>query len=129
MEARDAVLSLCDNPNNPIGFVSRSLPEPVLNEYGDVIRRAPHDSQAQPVKNSLGERLRQAGKLLVLLGSNTHSREWVKWEIDTFRSLHGDNADIFLMRIKGNVHAGKPNNIDDEIYDWDTKLLKEWLES
>ena len=129
MSARDAVLSLCDNPNNPIEFVSRSLPEPIINEYGDVIRRPPHDSQAQPVKNVLKERLRQAGKLLVLLGSNTHSREWVKWEVDTFRSIHSCRADIFLMRIKGNPYAGKPNNIDGEVHNWDTKLLRGWLES
>ena len=121
------VKSIVSNPNNTIKFVDRSLPGPILNAQGDVNRRPPDDPVSQPVKDAICSRMKDAGKLLVLIGPNTHSRTWVKWEIDTFRKYHRSNPAILLMRIPKDKYSGKPNNIDDPVQDWDSKLLEEWL--
>ncbi len=122
------VTSMSLNPNNKIEFTDSSLPEPVTNDYGDVIRRHPDDEGAQPVKDEIYPLLQDSPKLLVIIGKDTHSSGWVGWEIETFKKIHGRKASILLMRHKDNKSAGLPNYIDgEEIHDWDIDLLLEWL--
>ncbi|PVZ72012.1 TIR domain-containing protein [Pelagibaculum spongiae] len=125
--AVETVKSIDSNPNNSIKFVDRSLAEPVRNANDDVIRRPPSDPASRAVKDAISPLLKNAGKLLVLIGSNTHSHEWVKWEIDTYRSLHPGNRSILLMRVPGEYNAGAPSNINIKPIDWNINDLKNWI--
>ncbi len=115
------------NPSNPIEFIDRSLKEPILNDYGHINRRQPGDSASLPVRSEIEKLLTQSSKLLVLVGRDTHSSEWVKWEIECFTRLKR-NGSILLMRVPSNSSAGAPlgsRHLD--IQDWSSIKLTEWL--
>lgn len=120
--------SVSKNPNNNVEFLDRSLAEPVTNQYGHIIRRPPSDIQAYPVKKRIKRLLEQSSKLIVLIGRDTHSSEWVKWEIDTFRAIKGSDKNILLMRVLGDTPSGVPSNAKKvQLINWDLDLLSEWL--
>lgn len=124
------VNSMSLNPNNKIEFIDCSLPEPITNHYGHIIRRHPDDEGSQPVKDEIFPLLRNSDKLLVIIGKDTHSSGWVKWEVRTFIQIHGAGAKILLMRHKDNLSAGMPKDIGDiGIHNWDQAYLREFLES
>lgn len=123
----NAIKSLRLNPNNPIDFVDRSLTSPVLNSYGDVNRRLPSDSASLPVRQEIEKLLNQSSKLLVLVGRDTHSSEWVKWEVEYFgRNKSAEN--ILFMRVPNNLSSGfSSNSSRPNIVNWDSKNLENWL--
>ena len=122
------IQAIAKNPNNRIEFIDQSLPEAIKNEYGHNITRSPYDPDAAPVRNQIHPLLKKSNKLLVIIGTNTHSSMWVEWEITQFKNIHGSRAEILLMRHKNNRLAGMPNNIGDEIiYDWSDNDLYRWL--
>ncbi|UYM15466.1 TIR domain-containing protein [Endozoicomonas euniceicola] len=102
------VRAAASNPNNLITFVDRSLADPVRNSYGHINRRPPSDPASEQVKQEIQELLQQAGKLLVLVGPNTHSHEWVLWEVDTFLQMHSGRSRVMFMRIPGDYDSGMP---------------------
>lgn len=122
----DQVISVSRNPNSPLEFDDHSLAEAVLNEHGHVNRRPPSDFASTPVKQEIQKRLKQADKLVVIIGENTHSSEWVKWEMDTFSNFRGAR-NILMMRHQystGGAPAGYSNY---EIQDWNTRYLNQWV--
>lgn len=123
------VRSVASNPNHLITFVDRSLADPVLNDYGHINRRPPSDPASEPVKKKIRELLQQSGKLLVLVGPNTHSHEWVLWEIKTFLQIHNDKERVLFMRIPGDHYSGMPQEYRDfELHNWNTSILARWLQ-
>lgn len=115
------------NYNNQVDFIDGSLQNPIYNTHGDINRRLPCDPAAQDVVFEIKSLLTQSSKLLVLIGQNTHSSEWVKWEIETFINLK-NNPDILFMRVAGDNWAGLPSGLQHrEIYNWDMYLLTQWV--
>ncbi len=122
----DQVKSVADNPNNSLEFYDHSLPEPVLNEYGHVNRRTPSDPGSEPVKKKIEELLKQADKLLVIIGTDTHSSEWVKWEMDTFARFKGEK-NILMIRHQ-NSTGGTPSGCSSyRFINWNTNELNRWI--
>lgn len=117
------------NYNNQVDFIDGSLQNPIYNTHGDINRRLPSDPAARNVVNEIKSLLAKSSKLLVLIGQNTHSSEWVKWEIETFINLK-NNPDILFMRVAGDLWAGLPSGTRrHEIYDWDINRLTQWVNS
>jgi hypothetical protein len=117
------------NMNNSIDFLDRSLREPVKDVNGRPIMVKPSDSRAKKVKSEIIDLMNASSKMVVLIGRNTHSSEWVKWEIDKFREIkHNDDRRIICMRLKGNTSFGKPANATGiSIIDWDLDFLNRWI--
>lgn len=86
-EDLNIIRAVNQNPNNPLNFIDRSLKRPVLNEHGHINKKLPNDPKSKDVRDEIEKLLHGSSKLLVLMGQNTHSCEWVKWEIDTFRNM------------------------------------------
>ncbi len=115
------------NGNNLVEFHDNSLLEPVYNSYGHVNRRMPNDPASENVRSKIVELLNRSSKLLVLIGRDTHSSEWVKWEIEKFKALKR-NPDILFMRVKNDLNSGLPSNArSHEIINWDSTGLRSWL--
>lgn len=115
------------NNNNSVSFHDNSLIEPIYNSYGDVNRRMPSDSASKDVRITIKSKLEESSKLLVLIGRDTHSSEWVKWEIETFKSIK-NHPDVLFMRVKGNYNSGLPKSVNnDSIKDWNMSELNDWL--
>ncbi len=126
-EYLQSLRSVNSNPNNSLQFIDRSLEAPIFNEHGHVNRRQPVDPQSQLVKRKISEKIEQSSKMLVLLGIDTHSSEWVMWEIELFVQFKG-SQNILMMRVPNNRSAGKPSNATQySVHDWDVDLLNRWL--
>lgn len=123
----DLIRSISNNPNHKLIFMDKSLKYPVYNEHGHVIRCPPSDERSKPVKKEIICLLKTTNKLLVLIGNDTHSKEWVSWEIKVFVSMHGwDN--VLLMKTPDNIRGGKPQIAKYlELHDWNIKLLTDWI--
>lgn len=120
------VTSAVKNPNHPLEFDDHSLAEAVLNMHGHINRRPPSDLASQPVKDEIEKRLKQSDKLVVIIGNDTHSSEWVKWEIDTFEKYSGPR-NILAMR-----HQHSTGRLPSEfsrygIEGWNPQYLNDWL--
>ena len=121
------IKSINKNPNNTLIFTDTSLLYPVYNDNGHIIRRPPSDPKAKPVKKEIKCLLKNTNKLLALIGNDTHSKEWVSWEIEAFVSMHAwDN--VLLMKTPDNDRGGKPQIAKNlELHDWNIKLLTDWI--
>ncbi len=125
--AKRDVDSIRLNNNNLITFDDNSLKAPIHNDFGHVNRRMPSDHASKDVRTAIEKLLSESSKLLVLIGRDTHSSEWVKWEIDSFKSLKR-NPDILFMRVKSDFNSGLPSNArNHEIINWDSAKLRNWL--
>lgn len=114
------------NDNHSLSFRDRSLPEPIYNGEGHVNRRPPHDYASWPVRDRITELLRDSDKLLVLLGDDTHSKLWVEWEMEQFKSLKW-NADILIMKIPG-AYGGLPRvGQGYQVEPWDLDVVSNWV--
>ncbi|WOG28756.1 TIR domain-containing protein [Endozoicomonas sp. 8E] len=124
------IQSIAKNSNNKIKFIDESLPGPIKNEYGHIITKSPHHEAASEVRNKIHQLLERSNRLLVIIGENTHSSEWVEWEIETFLNIHGNNKYLLLLRHRNCCTAGMPKYImEEKIYDWDQSTLSQWLSS
>lgn len=125
--AKKDIDSIRLNNNNLIKFNDNSLSSPVYNDYGHVNRRMPSDYASEKVCSKINDLLFDSSKLLVLIGKDTHSSEWVKWEIDRFKLIK-TKPDILFMRIKNDLYSGLPNNVHDyDIRNWNILELISWL--
>ena len=121
------VTSAVKNPNHPLEFDDHSLVKGVMNAHGDINRRPPSDHASQPVKDEIEKRLKQSTKLLVLIGNDTHSSEWVKWEIDTFKKHRGER-NILIMRHQHSTGSLPYEYSRYDIQEWNTQYLSTWLQ-
>lgn len=122
------IRSIKFNPNNQINFIDCSLKYPVVNINGHINRRPPHDPLSEEVKKLIETMLKKSDKLLVLVGEDTHSSLWVKYEIQTFMKLVKDRSKILLMRVKGNYSSCLPDYANQfQIINYDLVILKQWI--
>jgi len=82
----------------------------------------------QTLKRLLRMKMRWAGTVVVLIGSQTHSREWVNWEIEQAAKLGKRIVGVFM-------HGGKdsdiPENMEkygDGLVGWNSEKIIDALE-
>lgn len=123
----EAIKATVKNPNHSLYFNNTSLAKPVYNSYGNINRRPPSDPVSKPVKEEINTLLSKTDKLLVILGNDTHSKEWVTWEIESFVSRNGWER-ILLMRTPDNHRGGAPEIANHlEVHDWNMNFLSKWI--
>lgn len=119
--------SIKNNNNNSINFSDSSLVKPILNEHGHINKKPPSNPKSEDVRECIKHLLRNSNKLLVLIGKDTHSSEWVKWEIETYFLLK-NQPDILLMRVPYEYQAGSPSCVKHlPVIDWNVDYLDEWI--
>src|SRR5580700_6955684 len=129
---------LKNNPNHPLDFQDHSLKDAVRDRSGKPIKYPPSDARSKPVRDEIKRKFDRASKLVVLIGDNTHSSEWVEWEINTFyemkEELSGENTwkRIRGMTLKGSDQATIPNALfngrSTQWLTWDPEALDKWLD-
>lgn len=121
------VKSIIENPNNNLFFCNVSLSTPIFNIHGDISSKPPSDPLSKPVKVGINKLLDEADKLLVLVGNETHSKEWVSWEIESFVSKNGW-GEIMLMCTSDNDRGGPPKIAKHlKLNEWDIDELTDWI--
>ena len=125
------------NPNHPLEFQDHSLRTAVTDRSGKPIKYPPSDPRSKPVRDAIIAKFDRASKLVVLIGDQTRTSEWVDWEAKTFfemkRPLSGENTwkRIRGMRLKGSSLALVPeclNGRSTRVMDWDPEGLDAWIE-
>ena len=61
------------------------------------------------IKRLLRMKMRWAGKVIVVIGEKTHTRDWVNWEIDAAKSLGKPIIGVFENGLKDKVEI--PENL------------------
>lgn len=126
------------NPNHPLEFQDHSLKEPVLGPSGKPLRYPPSDARSKPVREAITKKFERVSKLVVLIGDDTHTSEWVTWEINTFysmkESVSGDKTwkRIRGMTLKGSSGATIPaalGNHSTKVLAWAPETLDKWLDT
>ncbi len=75
------------------------------------------------IKSILRSRIDWAGAILVLVGSETHTRPWVNWEIEY---AHSQGKRIVGIYAQGGKESDVPENLDrygDALVGWDSENL------
>lgn len=125
------------NPNHPLEFQDHSLKDPVLGPTGKPLKYPPSDSRSKPVRDAITKKFDRASKLVVLIGDDTHTSDWVEWEIRTFhamkKELSGENTwkRIRGMKLKGSDAATVPDALggySTKVLTWDPEALDQWLD-
>lgn len=107
----NGIRGMLANDNIDVDFYDESVKQPI-------------DSvNANYIKSKLRDMINRASTLLVIVGKDTHSSEWVKWEIRTADNL---NKDIIFMRRKGDYNSSMSSSVlgNKPIYNWDLEKLK-----
>lgn len=130
---------LKNNPKHPLDFHDHSLKDVVCDRSGKPIKYPPSDPRSKPVREEIISRFDRASKLVVLIGGNTHSSEWVDWEINTFyemkKKVSGESTwkCIRGMTLKGSDQATIPsalyNGRSTQWLAWDPDALDRWLDT
>jgi len=135
--AVDGFRSISSNPNHKLHFNDNSLKEPVTDAAGRPIRALPDDPKSEPVKQEIEKMMQDSTRLIVLVGKDTHSSEWVKWEIEKFHGMKAAEGEqngarrILVMRLKGEESASLPPELETKAcktIGWDPDEVHRWLE-
>jgi hypothetical protein len=125
------------NPNHLLDFQDHSLKDPILGAGGKPLKYPPSDARSKPVRDAIRKKFDRASKLVVLIGDDTHTSEWVDWEIETFyamkEEISGDETwkRIRGMKLKGADGAKIPAALggkSTEVLSWDPEKLDKWLD-
>ena len=129
---------LKNNPDHPLDFQDHSLKDAVRDVSGRPIKYQPSDSRSKPVRDAIIAKFDRASKLVVLIGDDTHSSEWVDWEINTFYQMKEKVSKentwkrIRGMTLKGSEQAVIPsallNGRSTQWLAWDPEALDKWLD-
>ncbi len=129
---------LKDNPKHPLDFHDHSLKEPVTDRSGRPIKYPPSDPRSEPVRDEIKRKFENASKLVVLIGQDAYSSDWVEWEINTFiqmkKPLSGGKTwkRIRGMKLKGCDDAMMPDALmsgrSTKELIWNPEVLDKWLD-
>lgn len=107
----------------------------LLNKKGFQIKNSSIDStkpnQASNedyIRQLLRDRIKWAGTTIVLIGPDTHKREWVNWEIEQSNKMGNNIVGVFLQGEKG---SETPNNFEkygDDLVGWDSDNIIKAIE-
>ncbi len=129
---------LKNNPNHPLDFQDHSLKDAVRDRSGRPIKYPPSDARSKPVRDAILAKFDRASKLVVLIGDDTHTSDWVDWAINTFHALKQPLSKentwkrIRGMTLKGSEQATIPNALyygrSTQWLAWDPEALDKWLD-
>jgi len=104
-------LGMIGNPNNPISGI------PLVE------RENLENASENEIKQHLRPLIQQADIIVLLIGKNTHSRKWVKYEIDVALS---EKIPIFAVKLPVPSRGGLPPLVKGkiELIDWDSRLIQ-----
>jgi hypothetical protein len=126
------------NPNHLLDFQDHSLKDPILGASGKPLQYPPSDARSKPVRDAIRKKFDRASKLVVLIGDDTHTSEWVDWEIETFytmkEEISGDKTwkRIRGMTLKGSANAIVPSGLggrSTKVLPWNPEELDKWLDN
>jgi len=129
--------ALNNNPEHPLDFHDHSLKEPVVDRSGKPIKYLPSDTRSKPVRDEILKKFNNCSKLVVLIGDDTYTSEWVKWEINSFFNLKQKNLGentwkrIRGMTLKGSDNAKIPIALrgrSTKALDWDPEEMNNWID-
>ena len=110
----DGLRLLAKNPNYELEF------------YDESVRVAIDSVNAAYIKSRIREKIERSGIVLCLVSLNTHTSNWVSWELETAIAL---GKPIVAMAIKGLQQATLPASIRNRVpfYSWDPGSLNTCL--
>jgi len=76
------------------------------------------------IKRLLSMKMRWAGKIIVIIGKETHQRKWVNWEIETAIKQGKEIIGVYQDKLEGDIHI--PTQLEDyanSIVSWDTESI------
>jgi hypothetical protein len=126
---------LKNNPKHPLSFRDHSLKEPVTDRDGRPIKYPPSDPRSKSVRDEIPKKFENCSKLVVLIGDNTHTSEWVDWEVNSFfkmkKQLSGEKTwkRIRGMTLKGSDNATMPSALGGQstkVTAWEPEALDKW---
>lgn len=102
---------LIENPNIDISFCDESTTKEI------------NSTNETYIKNFILEKIKSTSMLLCIVGEDTHSSRWVKWEIEKARENH---KEVVFMRRKDDFNSSMPQDVlkNQTIKNWDIDLLK-----
>lgn len=94
-----------------------------IDFYDESVKNAIDSDKADYVKRKLKDKIKRASTTLVIVGKDTHSSKWVKWEVNKSREL---SKHIIFMRRKDDTSSSMPKEVleNDYIDDWNIEKLK-----
>lgn len=87
-------------------------------------------SNPEYIKSLIRPKIDWAGKIIVLIGKDTYTREWVNWEID-YAHKTGDKR-IIGIYVPGGTNSDLPENFKlfgDTLIPWNSAKLRNAIES
>jgi hypothetical protein len=95
-----------------------------------IVESEPNDAEnTEYIKSIIRPKIEWAGKIIVLIGKETNSSDWVNWEIE-IASKYSDKSIIGIF-LEGSTEADIPkplNEFGDACVTWDTKKIIEAIE-
>lgn len=107
----DSIKGLIENPNINVSFNDKS------------VRKEIDSTNENRIRKEIREKIKSASVLLCIVGKDTHSSRWVKWEIETARQ---NNKKVFFMRKKDDLNSSMPRDVlgKDVVINWSIKFLQ-----
>jgi len=100
-------------------------------EFYDESVRTPYNStSADYIKRNIREKIRRSSVTVCIVSPNTHTSEWVAWELE--ESFNNQNKVIFmgLPGVKGGIILPAPAWVRKCVwYTWDVDLLHKMISS
>ena len=136
LERVNSIRALANNPRHNLEFHDRSEIEPVTDRRGTPLPYQPDDpARARPIKNELRRLLRQATKMVVVVGEFTRRSKWVEWEIqsfhDRYNSVSGDgNRRIVALYVPEANDEDLPRiirSLSIPQIQWNMDALTQWI--
>jgi hypothetical protein len=84
----------------------------------------PNDASNEDyIKSLLRDKMRWAGSAIVLIGSETHTREWVNWEIDLAHRLGKPIVGVFIQGAKDSDVPESFEKYGDALVGWNSDKI------
>lgn len=107
----NGIRGLIENPNIDITFYDKSVTQEI------------NSTNESYIKSVILEKIKSASMLLCIVGEDTHSSPWVKWEIEKARENY---KEVVFMRRKDYFNTSMPQGVlkNQSIWNWDINFLK-----
>ena len=112
----DGLRLLAKNPNYELDLYDESVRSPI------------NSTNAPYIKTKIKEKIQRSGVVLCLVNKDTHTSDWVSWELETSIAL---GKPIVAMAVKDIDKATIPSPIRNKVkfYSWNPASLGSYLEA
>lgn len=102
----------------------------LLQKKGYTIKNSSIDStkpnqakNPEYIKSLLRSRITWAGTTIVLIGPDTHKREWVNWEIEQSNKMGNNIVGVYIHKEKGAELPDSFEKYGNDLVGWDTDCI------